>query len=183
MFNLIFCHKSTQRNFSDFCSSIIFIDTPLRQEKPLKAGFEAKGIHEHVPLYAILLVSFWWCKLSQIGSKHQGKILWHFSVISFPDLSSLRWKTYWPVYEIEQDVQRRKQKKHAFVNPPSSCVYIDILLILPLLIIGHPYQGQLEHVNQNGSKDEEEVHQNPKGKSRYTYRNLKKKTKVTSTHS
>ena len=31
----------------------------------------------------------------------------------------------------------------------------------------------MEHVNQNGSKDEEEVDKNPEGKSCYTNRNLK----------
>ena len=77
-------------------------------------------------------------------------------------------QTHRPVYSIEQDIHGNEEQKHALVNLPSSRINVNVLHPAFFILV-HSDQGQLQHVDNNCSKDEEEVNKHPEGESCYPF--------------
>ena len=77
-------------------------------------------------------------------------------------------QTHRPVYSIEQDIHGNEEQKHALVNLPSSRINVNVLHPAFFILV-HSDQGQLEHVDNNCSKDEEEMGKHPEGESCYPF--------------
>ena len=80
-----------------------------------------------------------------------------------------------PVHYVEEKVERGKEKNHSLVDNPSSLLRVLLLLGMVVLCLGEPDEGELDPVDNDGPEDEQEVDENPKGKSRQALRNLERK--------